>query len=108
MPNRIAEAILSNEMRSEVKGRLTGSNGWINPLLERIEELPFLAIESDGNPFPQIIMAKLETFLLQSARVHEEIMALRKPTDERMLWLRPDATMLLINNKSSIIFSACF
>jgi hypothetical protein len=35
-------------------------------------------------------------------------MALRKPADERMSQLRPDATMLLINDKPSIIFSACF
>jgi len=32
--------------------------------------LPFLAIESDGNPFPQIIQAKLEVFLMQAARIH--------------------------------------
>lgn len=108
MPNRIAEAILSSEMRGEVKGKLTGSCGSINPLLDRIEVLPFLAIESDGNPFPQIIMARLETFLLRAARVHEEIMALRRPAEERMSWLRPDATMLLINDKPSIIFSAYF
>jgi hypothetical protein len=27
--------------------------------------LPFLAIESDGSPFPQIIEARLETFIMQ-------------------------------------------
>jgi len=32
--------------------------------------LPFLAVESDGTPFPQIIQAKLEVFLLQAARIH--------------------------------------
>jgi len=108
MPNRIAEAILSKAMRGELKGRHAGSHGWIDPLLDRIESLPFLAIESDGNLFPQIIMAKLETFLLHSARVHEEIMGLRVFADDRMPQRRPDGTMLLINDKPSIVFSASF
>ena len=51
MPNRLAEAILSREMGTE---------------------LPFLAIESDGNLFPQVITAKLEVFLLQASRLHKQ------------------------------------
>jgi predicted nucleotide-binding protein (sugar kinase/HSP70/actin superfamily) len=50
MPNRIAEAVLSR----------------------RMQPLPFLAIESDGTPFPQLIAARLEAFLLQARRVHRE------------------------------------
>jgi len=56
MPNRLSEAILSPEMGSE---------------------LPFLAIESDGNLFPQVITAKLEVFLLQAMRTHKRMVALR-------------------------------
>ncbi|MEI8172661.1 MAG: acyl-CoA dehydratase activase [Deltaproteobacteria bacterium] len=52
MPNRLSEAILSAEMGSE---------------------LPFLAVESDGNLFPQVITAKLEVFLLQATRIHKKI-----------------------------------
>ena len=52
MPNRLAEAILSREMGTE---------------------LPFLAIESDGNLFPQMITAKLEVFLLQASRLHRKM-----------------------------------
>jgi len=37
-------------------------------------ELPFLAIESDGNLFPQIITAKLEVFILQALRLHKKMM----------------------------------
>ncbi len=33
--------------------------------------MPFLAIESDGSPFPQIIEARLETFVLQAKRLHD-------------------------------------
>jgi predicted CoA-substrate-specific enzyme activase len=52
MPNRLSEAILSREMGTE---------------------LPFLAIESDGNLFPQVITAKLEVFLLQALRLNEQM-----------------------------------
>jgi predicted nucleotide-binding protein (sugar kinase/HSP70/actin superfamily) len=52
MPNRLSEAILSAEMGSE---------------------LPFLAVESDGNLFPQVITAKLEVFFLQAMRIHKKI-----------------------------------
>jgi hypothetical protein len=71
MPNRIAEAILSREMNREGKGALKGNSERALRLLERFDHLPFLAVESDGTPFPQIITAKLETFLLQALRVHE-------------------------------------
>jgi predicted nucleotide-binding protein (sugar kinase/HSP70/actin superfamily) len=53
MPNRLSEAILSREMGTE---------------------LPFLAIESDGNLFPQIITAKLEVFILQALRLQKKMM----------------------------------
>jgi len=71
MPNRIAEAILSREMNREGKKGLQGNSARVLRLLEQVDHLPFLAIESDGGPFPQIITAKIETFLLQSRRVHE-------------------------------------
>jgi len=31
--------------------------------------LPYLSIESDGNPYPQIIEARLEVFALQAKRI---------------------------------------
>ena len=40
-------------------------------VMEEVSHLPFLAVESDGNPFPQVIEARLETFMLQSFRLHE-------------------------------------
>ena len=33
--------------------------------------LPFLTIESDGNVYPQVIEARLETFTLQAQRAAE-------------------------------------
>jgi predicted nucleotide-binding protein (sugar kinase/HSP70/actin superfamily) len=71
MPNRIAEAILSREMNREGKQVLKGNSASVLRLLDQFDHLPFLAIESDGGPFPQIITAKLETFLLQARRVHQ-------------------------------------
>ncbi len=73
MPNRISEAILSREMNKDGKTAAGISSKITRDLLNKIEDLPFLAIESDGNPFPQIITAKLETFLLQAGRIHEEM-----------------------------------
>lgn len=69
MPNQISEAILSREM-----GRGWQRTPWAKnaaSVFSPLEELPFLAIESDGNPFPQIINAKLEVFLMQARRLHE-------------------------------------
>jgi len=70
MPNRLAEAVLSREMNRE--GKLAaGANEAIRKTLEdTIENLPFMAIESDGNRFPQIITARLEAFTLQASRIH--------------------------------------
>ncbi len=71
MPNRLSEAILNCEMN--IAGKRISGNG--NKALDRIaqsvEELPFLAIETDGNPFPPILQARLEAFLLQSSRIHK-------------------------------------
>jgi predicted CoA-substrate-specific enzyme activase len=35
------------------------------------DRIPFLCIESDGNPYPQLLDARLESFCLQAARVAE-------------------------------------
>jgi hypothetical protein len=43
--------------------------------LTQIEDLPFLAIESDGSPFPQLIDAKLDTFCLRAQRLHAKMQA---------------------------------
>jgi predicted CoA-substrate-specific enzyme activase len=71
MPNRLAEAILTREMNMEGKLATGTRNRKIKKLSEKVQELPFLAIESDGNRFPQIIEAKIEAFLLQAERTNE-------------------------------------
>jgi len=74
MPNRLSEAILTREMSTDWSLPASGKHRRrAGNLLKNIPELPFLAIESDGNPFPQVITAKLEVFLLQAARVHRAL-----------------------------------
>jgi hypothetical protein len=77
MPNRIAEAVLAMEMNREGK-IATGKKG-IHEMsqFKDLQELPFLAIESDGNAFPLIITAKVESFMLQARRVHREMQRIR-------------------------------
>jgi hypothetical protein len=43
-----------------------------------MDDLPFLAIESDGSPFPQLIDAKLEAFCLRAKRLHDRMLKERK------------------------------
>jgi len=73
MPNRLAEALLTPEMTMEGKVATGTQSPIVGRLRHTIQDLPFLAIESDGNRFPQVIEAKLEAFLLQVARVHEAL-----------------------------------
>lgn len=73
MPNRLSEAILSKTMQREDKLQLTPSDTHLQKSLETIEALPFLALESDGSPFPQLIHAKLEAFCLRAERLHERM-----------------------------------
>jgi hypothetical protein len=68
MPSRVAEAILVKEMN--IEGKKLASNKEINI---NSKNLPFLAIETDGNLFPQIIQSKLEIFMLQADRLHKEL-----------------------------------
>jgi predicted CoA-substrate-specific enzyme activase len=80
MPSRVAESILSERFtRGEKLDLLLRANGSVREipaLLEKSDrKLPFLAIETDGNAFPQIIEARLEAFALQARRLHEEMLA---------------------------------
>ncbi|HJY62606.1 MAG TPA: acyl-CoA dehydratase activase-related protein, partial [Ignavibacteria bacterium] len=68
MPSRLSEAILNREMTLEGKykyGRIK-RNGYP----EDLTTLPFLYIESDGNPFPQITQSRLEIFVMQAEKLY--------------------------------------
>jgi len=73
MPNRMAEAILNDTMNRDDKLATAPKDKRLKSILEDVEELPFLAIESDGSPFPQLIHAKLEAFCLRAERLHHRM-----------------------------------
>ncbi len=74
MPNRLSEAILNETMTKEGKLKTDPKNKWLRSVLTEVEDLPFLAIESDGSPFPQLITAKLEAFCLRAERLHKRML----------------------------------
>jgi len=70
MPARLSEALLTDSFHTDTLAAL--HPGRIRALPEReLGRLPFLAVETDGNPFPQLIEARLEAFCLQALRLHE-------------------------------------
>ena len=73
MPNRLSQSILNETMNRKDKLVTDPKNKQLRAVLTYIDELPFLAIESDGSPFPQIITAKLESFCLRARRLHEKL-----------------------------------
>jgi len=78
MPNRISEAILNETMNREGKLATAPKDMRLRSILEDVEELPFLAVESDGSAFPQLILAKLEAFCLRAERLHQRMMDSRR------------------------------
>jgi predicted nucleotide-binding protein (sugar kinase/HSP70/actin superfamily) len=77
MPNRLSESILNEAMTRQNKLETDPKDPRLRTVLTDIEELPFLAIESDGAAFPQLIEAKLETFCLRAHRLHRKMIEAR-------------------------------
>ncbi len=70
---RVSEAILNTNMNLKSKLKVNNDSVFgdnINKLDPEMS-LPYLSIESDGNPYPQIIEARLEVFALQAKRIGE-------------------------------------
>jgi len=72
MPNRIAEAIASKTLNGD-SAKIRGQSRVSQKVFARQPHLPFLAIETDGNVFPQVVEARLESFILQVKRLHQII-----------------------------------
>ncbi len=77
MPARIAEAIISESMNQK-KLHIARDQKLVQKVMEHYPSLPFLSIETDGNTFPQVIEARLETFCLQVERLHHHIQTVKK------------------------------
>ena len=73
MPSRIAEAILSEKFTTQTALKVSSNGSLPHSISSCDHKLPFLAIETDGNPFPQIIEARLEAFALQARRLHAQL-----------------------------------
>ena len=74
MPTRIIESMVSSDTSAATKRRLDGVTGLGDTSLpEGVLHLPFLSIESDGNPFPQIVDTRVEAFCLQVERLHRTL-----------------------------------
>jgi predicted nucleotide-binding protein (sugar kinase/HSP70/actin superfamily) len=91
MPNRLSEAILNETMTRQGKLATEPKNDQLKAVLTDIEDLPFLAIESDGSPFPQVIDAKLETFCLRAERLHKRLMEYSKKSSPKIIALTINA-----------------
>ncbi len=70
MHHRVSESIITDKLE-EMKLELSGKDSLGSKALERFARLPFLAVESDGNAFPQVIEARLEAFCLQVERMNQ-------------------------------------
>jgi predicted CoA-substrate-specific enzyme activase len=70
MPCRIAEAVINGRLASE-KSLVSSHNRHLLSFGEAGLPLPFLAIETDGNAFPQLVDARLECFLLAAQRLRD-------------------------------------
>jgi len=78
MPNRLCESIL-NLCQDREHLTTVRKEKAMDRIFSEMESLPFLAIESDGSPFPQVIEARLETFVLQAKRLHGIMKTNRNP-----------------------------
>ncbi|MBN1308675.1 MAG: hypothetical protein JXA18_12200 [Chitinispirillaceae bacterium] len=74
MNSRMTEAVATVEMTVDGKERAVANAGRpkdYSDVKEHIDVLPFLCLELDGNPLSQIDESRLETFMMQAARLHE-------------------------------------
>jgi len=71
IPSRVSDALLNKEMT--LKGKYFFANIGKNGYPEDLENLPFLFVESDGNPYPQITQSRIEIFMMQASRLHSKI-----------------------------------
>ncbi len=72
MPTRLAEAVSVPEMRVSNKiiaRKLNNPKFELPKFVNREMTLPFLTLETDGNPYPQVVEAKLESFVLKVERI---------------------------------------
>lgn len=85
MPTRFVESIAVPEMNiaGKAKAKKLANPKYKTPeIFNGSMNIPFLTIESDGNVFPQLIEARIETFMLQAERA-SHIVKLHKNTNKK-------------------------
>ena len=99
MPSRMAEAMLKREMTPEGKSRMPG---WVKRAKQYADQgaFPFLSIETDGSPFPQLVEANLEAFVLQARRLHQRMTEMHTRRTTNRLWRHLPVTLyeLILGN----------
>jgi predicted nucleotide-binding protein (sugar kinase/HSP70/actin superfamily) len=70
MPSRLAESVLAKSFSTDALAEVYPWRLRDLPA-QALGALPLLTVETDGNPFPQLIEARLEAFCLQAMRLHE-------------------------------------
>jgi predicted CoA-substrate-specific enzyme activase len=70
MPTRVIEAVMTAEANMETARKIDAVTD--DAGIHDVGNLPFLTIESDGNPFPQILEARIEAFCLQVERFYDK------------------------------------
>ncbi len=81
MQTRFAESVTVPEMNIETKmkiKRMHNPDFKLPDFFNGKMNIPFLPIETDGNVYPQIIEARLETFTLQASRMAELMKRMHK------------------------------
>jgi predicted nucleotide-binding protein (sugar kinase/HSP70/actin superfamily) len=73
MPSRVSESVLKKEMNADGKARMFGKTGGVEKHFAATGAFPFLAIETDGTPFPMLVEANLEAFIVQARRLHHKM-----------------------------------
>ncbi|MBT9135874.1 MAG: 2-hydroxyisocaproyl-CoA dehydratase activator [Firmicutes bacterium] len=68
MPARIAESLIKQCIDAE-KQFMGSDSELVKKIVAEHPHLPFISIESDGSPFPPVIEARLESFVLQVKRM---------------------------------------
>lgn len=70
MPTRVIEAVMTAEANMDTARTINAVP--VEQGFHDVGNLPFLTIESDGNPFPQILEARIEAFCLQVERFYNK------------------------------------
>jgi len=74
MPVRFTEAVISNslDMKGKKEAYKSAGEKFDQGAFGDEDRMPFLTIEADGNPYPQLLEARFDSFSLQAARVAEK------------------------------------